>query len=482
MTKITKNQVGKTASTKGALRSPIVVILGHVDHGKTTLLDKIRNTNVQGKEAGGITQGIGASVVTTSEDKKITFIDTPGHAAFANMRSQGAKVADIAILVVAADDGVKPQTKEALEYILAAEIPFIVAITKTDLRTASLAKVKDELGREQVLFEGRGGDTPLVAVSGKTGKGIDELLEMIILVSELNEIGKIDKEDEKLLEAVVIETGKDRRGPFASVVIRKGEISVGGEIVTETVKTKVRALFNFCGKSVKKALAGEPVQILGFSDLPAVGSRVWCLEDGVPALAVEEKKQIRQKAKEDELVVVIKASNAGSLTAVTANLPEKAVVISSSVGAVNESDVFLAKSAGADIFTFESKAPTGVKKLAATEGVEIHTFKIIYELFEKLEEIIEEGKVKILGKAKVLEIFPYNKRKVAGCKVSEGVVRPSDKIILTRNEKELGEVKITSFKKGKEVIKQAIQGEECGIIFAPQLEFEVGDVLLSIRK
>jgi len=482
MTKKVKNQVGKTALKKSEFRAPIVVVLGHVDHGKTTLLDKIRNTNVQGKEAGGITQGIGASVVTTSESKKITFIDTPGHAAFANMRSQGAKVADIAILVVAADDGVKPQTKEALEYILVAKIPFIVAITKMDLQTASLDKVKGELGREQIFFEGSGGDVPLISVSSKTGKGINELLEMTTLVSELNEIGKIDEGDAKLLEAVVIETGKDRRGPFTSVVVRKGEINVGDEIVTETVKAKVRALFDFRGKSVKQVSAGVPVQILGFSDLPTVGSRVWHAKDGASILQINKKRQLQKNVKENELPVVIKASNAGSLEATLANLPESVAVINSSVGEINESDVFVAKSAGADIFAFESKASSGVKKLAATEGVEIHTFKIIYELFEKLEKIIEEGKVKILGKAKVLEIFPYNKRKVAGCKVTEGTVRSSEKIILMRNEKELGEVKITSFKKGKEVIKQAIQGEECGIIFTPQLEFEVGDVLLSVRK
>ncbi|MBU0570128.1 GTP-binding protein [Patescibacteria group bacterium] len=481
MTKNVKNQIGETALTK-EVRSPIVVILGHVDHGKTTLLDKIRDTHVQEKEAGGITQGIGASVITTPEGKKITFIDTPGHAAFANMRSQGAKVADIAVLVVAADGGVKPQTKEAIEYILVAKIPFIVAITKMDMQTASLAKVKDELGREQILFEGSGGDIPLIALSGKTGKGIDELLEMITLVSELNEIGKIDKNDVGLLEAVVIETGKDNRGPFVSVVIRKGEINVGNEIVTETVRTKVRALFDFRGKSVKTALAGEPVQILGFGDLPTVGSRVWYTKDGASALQTNEKRQLQKNVKEDELPVVIKAGSAGSLEATLANVPEKVVIINSSVGNVNESDIFLAKSAGADIFAFESKASSDVKKLAMMEGVEIYTYKIIYKLFEKLEEIVEEGRVKILGKARVVEIFPFNKRKVAGCKVSEGVVRPSDKIILTRNEKELGEVKITSFKKGKEVIKQAIQGEECGIIFTPQLEFEVGDVLLSVRR
>jgi translation initiation factor IF-2 len=452
----------KEVKKDGNLRSPIVAILGHVDHGKTTLLDAVRKTDVAKKEAGGITQSIGASVVTTKTGKKITFIDTPGHAAFANMRSQGAKVADIAVLVVAADDGVKPQTKEALEYILQANIPFIVAATKTDLSSSSVEAVRNQLEKEKIAFEGRGGDVPLVNVSA----------------TKVHEVGKMGSE----FEAVVIETGKDKRGPHVSALIRGGSLGVGDLVVTEKTSAKIRALFNSRGESVRSIDAGEPVQILGFSDLPLVGSKMWHKKADAQVSVKQENHKIQEKVEEGEIPVVIKAKTAGGLEAVVKNLPEKTVVISSSVGEVIEADVFIAKSSGASIYAFESKVGSEARRLAENEGVQISTFSIIYELLEEVEKALHKDDVEILGKAKVLQAFPFNNKKVAGCEVTEGTISKVDTLLLTRADTQLGETKISSFKKGKETIEKAGQGEQCGIIFASRLEFKPGDMVISVRK
>jgi translation initiation factor IF-2 len=470
--------VKKNTKQKVALRPPIVALLGHVDHGKTTLLDFIRKTNVVGKEAGGITQTIGASQVITKEGKKITFIDTPGHAAFSKMRARGVKIADIAILVVAADDGVKPQTKEALEYILATKIPFIVVVTKTDLKTASVENAKKELEQEQVVFEKDGGEVPLVAVSAKEGKGIQDLLEMISLISEVIEItgGRGNKFD-----AIVIETTKSKAGPLANIVVRDGVLKIGDEIISGGFKAKVKGLFDVEGKRKKEVEPGEPVQVLGFSDLPDAGSEVVKLTEHA-SLEVNTKKAITRTVGEGKYPILVKAQNAGSLEALTLNLPDGVGLISSAVGDVTESDVFLAKSSNADIYVFEAKASSNVQKLAKTEGVLIHTFKIIYELFEKLEEGMEGEKQQITGKAEIVQVFPYNKKKVAGCKVVEGVISRQNSLVLSRGDKELGKVRIVTMRREKDKISQAKQGETCGIIFSPQLEFAIGDMLSSLRK
>ena len=471
-----QNQFDKT----GSLRPPIVVVLGHVDHGKTTLLDYIRRTNIVQKEAGGITQRIGASVGITKEGKKITFIETPGHAAFANMRSGGTKVADVAILVVAADDGVKPQTKEALEYIFSAQIPFIVAATKIDLPSASIDKVRSDLEKEQVLFEGRGGDVPLLAVSGKTGQGIEELLEMINLVSELHEI---KGNPEGVLEGVVIETGKDRRGVIISIVVREGTLRVGDQIVTDTQKAKVRGIFDFNEKPVKIIGPGEPALILGFSEAPSVGSKIWRLNEKTLIQKVDEKKKLTEiKLGEGQIATILKAKNAGSLEAIIANLPKEIVVLFSGVGDVNESDVFLAKSSKAKIFAFESKISGSVKKLAETEDIDIETFNIIYKLFERFDELIKKAQIEILGKAEIIASFPYENKRVAGCRVLTGKISKTDDLRLVRDEKELGQIKVLSIKKGKDNIDLVKQGEECGVLFTPQLDFKIGDVIISVRK
>lgn len=457
-------------------RQPIVTILGHVDHGKTSLLDALRKTRVAAGEAGGITQSIGASEITTKDGKKITFIDTPGHAAFSKMRSRGAKVADIAILVVAAEDGIKPQTQEAIDVIKDAAVPFIVAITKIDLQSADPEMVKGQLEKQEIYLEGRGGDTPVVEVSSKTGVGIDNLVETIVLVAE---VVQISADEENPLEAVVIETEKDKGGFSVSFVVRDGKISVTDEVSSDGISARVRGLFNVLGKSVREILPGEAGLALGFSELPSVGAQI---VKGQSEKSTVTSGKAKGFDKKEGYPIYLKAKVAGSLEALEASLPVGINLVGSSVGDVNESDIFMAKAAGARIFVFESSVSSSVKKLAETEAVGIERFEIIYELFLRLEDIIKKGIVQVLGKAEILASFPFNNRKVAGSKVIEGRINKADNLILMRGEKELGKVKIISLKKAKQEITEARAGEEFGAIFDPHLDFQVGDVLVSVAK
>jgi len=458
-------------------RPPIVTVLGHVDHGKTSLLDTLRQTNVQVREAGGITQSIGASILNTKEGP-ITFVDTPGHAAFSQMRARGTKVADIALLVVAADDGVMPQTKEALTYIRDSGSPMIVVLTKIDLPAANIERAQAQLEEEGILFEGRGGSTPLVKTSTKTKEGMDELLELIQLVAQVEGVSN-DPDGE--VEAVVIETNKDKRGPVVSVVVRNGTLKTGQTLKTTTLSARVRGLFGEQNKPIKEAAPGQPALILGFSDLPEVGqSLVSTKEFGDQKTQAQEfSRGAVSEVGEKEVGLVIKAGSAGSLEALLASLPVGAVVLESGVGEVTESNVFFAKTSGAIIMTFETKAPSGVKKLADTEGVRIMTFDIIYKLLDQVSEMVEAKQLHTKGEAQVVDIFPYEKLKVAGCKVQKGEINKGDKVIIMRGELELGNARIISLKRGKEDIAAAKAGEECGIIFKPQIDFAKGDMILS---
>lgn len=458
-------------------RPPIVAVLGHVDHGKTSLLDAIRKTHVTDREAGGITQSIGASSITTKDGNKITFIDTPGHAAFSQMRSQGAKVADIAILVVAATEGPKPQTLEALDYIRQSKASMIVAFTKIDLPSASVISAQTELEKQGVYFEGRGGDVPFVEISNKTGQGVDQLLELISLVAQVNEIKADEKAD---LDASVIETTKDKRGQLVSVVVRNGKVEIGTEIVAGGIVAKIKSIFDENLVQVKAILPGQAGQILGFGEAPAVGSKVEKFDSGKGYLIGRNPHQVPAKVSEGQLAIYLKTKTVGSMDALTSSLPSSVVVVGSGVGDVNESDVLFAKSSQAVIYCFEAQAPNSVSKLADTEGVEIKKFKVIYELLQDLEEILEKGQLKVSAKAQILASFPYENKKVAGSKVLSGVIKKTDKLLLTRGEKKLGEVKIISMKKLKTDVGEAKAGEELGILFEPQLDFAPGDVLLSI--
>lgn len=459
------------------LRPPIVVVLGHVDHGKTSLLDHIRKTRVAQKEAGGITQSMGSSQVISKSGRKITFIDTPGHAAFEKMRSRGAKVADIAVLIVAADAGVKPQTKEAINHIREAKLPFIVGITKIDLQTADVDLTLNQLEKEGILFEKRGGDTPWIEVSAKTGKGIDDLLETISLFADLYEI---EGDPKKELEAVVIETSKDKSGSLINAVVRNGTIKLGQNLYTENGCAKVRNLKTDKGFA-KEVLPGEPVQILGFDFLPEVGTKILSTVFD-ESLKKDDQKKNTDVGK-DQLGVVIKTKNSGCLEAILNQIPEEVVVVFSGVGDINQSDVLLAKASDAEvILVFESKISNSILKLAESEGIKVYSFEVIYELFKKIEDMIEKTKIEVLGKAEIIASFPFNNKKIAGCKVLQGKISKNNKLKIVRNEKEIGEIKALSLKKQKEEVLEVSQGEEFGILFTPQLDFAKGDMLVSVAK
>lgn len=453
-------------------RPPIVVILGHVDHGKTTLLDYIRRSNIAPREAGGITQRIGAFLYTHPDGRKITFIDTPGHAAFSGMRSRGAMAADIAVLIVSSVDGVAPQTKEALGAIQAAKIPFLVAFTKIDLKTTEVDRVRGELENIGVYFEGRGGDIVGLSVSAKTGEGVTELIDMLLLVWDMQAVEVDSAADTK---AVVIETSKDKRGLLVSVVVRDGTVNIGDTLYSGTTATKVRGIFDHDGKAIKQVLPGEPGQIIGFDQLPLVGNVLSTNPSEIQAVKADVKAP-----DENDKKVVIKASNAGSLEAILANIPAGINVVASGVGDVAESDVFFAKAAGATIITFEAKIPSVAAKLAEAEKVKTVEYKIIYELFKGLEDIVAEGTKTVLGKADIVAHFPFDGKKVAGCKLISGVITKKTMLELSRGGKAIGMVRVTSLKKQKsEVVQVSVPGEEFGILFEPQLDFAVGDVLVS---
>ncbi len=458
-------------------RQPIIVVLGHVDHGKTTLLDAIRKTSVASKEAGGITQAIGASVIETKDGKKITFIDTPGHAAFSKMRGRGAKVADIAILVVAQDDGVQPQTKEAIQIIRDAGLPFIVAGTKSDVAGVSAEALKSQLEKEQIFFEGRGGDVPFVSVSARNNTGISELLEMLILMAEVADLKGDPRAD---LEAVVIESNKEKMGTVATVVVRNGSIKVGETIFAEEVECKIRGIFDDKGKTVREVLPGFPAKIIGFSEAPPIGASVTRVSHAKIAVTVAPKNKFDlRRLADDEIPVIIKASNSGALEAIIASLPPKVVVVDSGVGEITSSDIINAKTGNAYIFAFETKIPNDILKLAEAEKIKIARFDIIYELLQAVEEIIKKGKVEELGRAEIVAVFPFNDKKVAGCKVISGRISKGDRLSLVRGEREVGKGKASSLRKQKTEVGSVGQSEEFGVIIEPQLDFIKGDVIVS---
>lgn len=472
------------AKEKTTQRPPVVVVLGHVDHGKTTLLDSLRQTRVAVREAGGITQGIGASVVTAKDGSKITFIDTPGHAAFANMRERGAKVADIAVLVVAADDGIKPQTAEALGFIEGTSTPYLVALTKVDLPVADPDKVKNQLLDNGVELESVGGSVPVVEVSAKAGTGLDNLLETISLLAQVTGLSGTPQD---ALEAYVIESGKGRSGATASLVVKAGTLTKGSQLETLALGggkliCKVKGAFDDAGKPIDSVVTpGYPVQVLGFEQPPMVGAKV--VEQGKGGLtAALATKSEHKEIGEGQIGVVLRASDSGSLEALIASLPENVIVVDSGTGDVTESDILSAKANNAAVYAYKSKIPSSVKKLAETEGVELAAYEIIYKLLEYLEERVVVGKQFIAGEAEIVTSFPYNKQQVAGCRLLKGTFAKGDTLRLVRGSEEVGQVKIMSLRKGKDIVDKVGQGEEFGTIFAPQLEFAAGDMLISVDK
>jgi translation initiation factor IF-2 len=475
---------------KSQTRPPIVAVMGHIDHGKTSLLDKIRSTNVWKKEAGGITQHIGAYQVVVksgSEEKLITFIDTPGHAAFSNMRARGAQVTDIVVLVVAATEGIMPQTKESLELIKKANLPFIVAMNKMDLDGAMPDKVKGQLVELGFTPEEYGGQTSIIPVSAKTGKGVDDLLDVILLNAEIMEL---QAEPNTPVEAVVIESKLDKnRGPVASLIVKKGTLKIGDIVYAESVFCKVKAMIDYNGKPIKLAGPSTPVVVLGFETVPAVGS---VITPEKKEISSEQLKNLAKKAvvEDDEenpkLKIILKADVEGTLEALENSFSDDVVIVSSGIGAITDTDVFMAETSKAQIFAFNVDVPKHIGKIAENAKVRIFESKIIYEIIEDiqsqvlkmLEPTIDET---ILGEGVIKAEFKIDKVRIAGIQITKGEIGKGDAIHLKRDGKILKDTKVEGIRQGKQVIEKIKSGGECGMTFKPYVDFKLNDVIISYK-
>lgn len=479
-------------------RPPVVVVLGHIDHGKTSLLDFIRKTRVAAKEAGGITQSIGAYQVDL-DGKKITFIDTPGHEAFSQMRQRGAQVADLAVLVVAADDGVKPQTVEAIAHAKAAGIPLVVALNKIDLASPQdLTKTKGQLAKEGVLAEGQGGDVPMMPVSAKTGRGVPELLEMIGLVADLLEL---EEEKEVDLEAVVIESLlSSQQGPLATLVVKKGVLRVGDPIFAGTVSGKVKALVNDLGQRIAEAGPGTPVQVLGFSAVPPVGSMVTGEPESQRIRGLEDQRigksenqrlgrsdsPIPKPSDSQGLNVILRADTQGSLEAVAGALERVKVngrginLLLKSVGPIGDADIRLASATKGAVLGFNVPIGPSAQKLADDFGVGVRSFSVIYELLETAEKLVSGARVleeeEKAPEAEVLAVFTLHSGDlVAGVCVRHGKVKYRDRVRVLRDGEEVHQGRVRGLKIGKEEVSEVKMGQEAGILVKPNFDFRKGD-------
>lgn len=501
-------KIKRTKKTIEYLRPPVVTIMGHVDHGKTTLLDYLRQTNVAAKEAGGITQHIGAYRLKMKEKKAsperwITLIDTPGHEAFAKMRARGAQVTDMVVLVVAANDGVMPQTIESIAHIKAAKVPFIVALNKIDLPEVNIEKVKRQLAKNNVLVEGYGGDVVCVPISAKTGKGIKELLEMILLLWQMNkESFKADPQGK--LKAYVIESKLDKRvGSQATILVKNGTLKTGEEIIIEGIEGKIRIMKNEWGENIEEAGPSVPIEVSGLEKVPAVGALVECKNEDLQHkdtkietetqgyekdLQHKDTEKTEDTKEKEKLRIILKADNSGSLEALIYSISGKVEIFEKGIGEINESDVLLAKTVGAVILGFNVEVSKEVEKLAETERVFIKTFKIIYELLDEVGEVIKELKKpkqteKILGKAKIIADFIGSSGRIAGAKMMEGRFTKQDNLRIEREKKVVFDnLKISSLKQVKKDVDKVSMGMECGIILTPEVDFRVGDMVISYRK
>ncbi|WP_029689072.1 translation initiation factor IF-2 [Thermoanaerobacter sp. A7A] len=488
-------------------RPPIVTVMGHVDHGKTSLLDAIRNTNVTMKEMGGITQHIGASVVEIN-DKKIIFLDTPGHEAFTAMRARGASITDIVVLVVAADDGVMPQTVEAINHVKAANVPMIVAINKIDLPTANPDRVKTELSELGLVPEEWGGNTICVPVSAKKNIGIDNLLEMILLVAEMEDL---KANPNKPARGTIIEAKLEKgKGPVATVIVQNGTLQIGDVILAGTVYGKVRAMFDDKGRRIKKAGPSMPVEVLGFSEVPEAGDKLIVVEDEKKARELAERRKELQKEMElkrkqkvsledlfsqiqegsvKELNIIIKADVQGSVEALKKSIEDlsneevRIKVIHGAVGAITETDVMLASASNAIIIGFNVRPETNAKNLAEKEKVDIKLYRIIYEAIEDIKAAMKgllEPKYKEveLGRAEVRAVFRVpGVGNVAGCYVLSGKILRNADIRVVRDGIVVYEGKIASLKRFKDDVREVQQGFECGIGIDRFNDIKEGDII-----
>lgn len=465
-------------------RPPVVAVLGHVDHGKTSLLDRIRKTHVADRETGGITQAIGAYQIDF-KGKKITFIDTPGHAAFNKMRARGGQAADLVILVVAVDDGVMPQTIESIGHIQEANVPFLVAINKTDLPSSDIEKVKGQLAENGVYLEGYGGDVVAVPVSAKTGAGVDELLEMIGLLSQIHEI----KGDPNApLQAVVIESKKEKAGSVGTVVVKNGSLSVGDQILAGGVEAKVRGLMDENGKRLSRIGPGEAAEVLGFVTPPPVGAEVLgvTLTNKPQEAMAPVKIPVLTEEEEKKFKIILKTDTRGSLEALLGSLGDEVYVVSQGVGEIVEADIFLAKVVKARVYGFRIKVSPQVQKRADDEKVEIRIFNLIYQFLESIQDDTEKAlhprvEEKVMGKAEVIAEFFVAGSRIAGCKVLDGKLVQGMNAHLNRGEKTVGDAQISSLKQRTKDVNEVRAKEECGVFLDPALDFRVGDMILSFK-
>ncbi len=489
---------------------PVVAVVGHVDHGKTTLLDTIRKSNIAQREHGGITQRIGASkieFINEGEKRAITFIDTPGHEAFSNMRGRGVAAADIGLLIVSSVDGVMPQTKESIKFLKEADVPFIVVLTKSDLPQKNPEKVKRELLKAGVLLEGYGGDVPVIEVSAKTDTNIKELLSLILLVLEMKNEG-LGSSEEGEFKGVVIESKRDQRiGPVSTVVIKNGILSVRDEISADEILGRVKSLTDSLGKRVDKVTVGEAVEVLGFEKVPRVGSVVLkkshvlnqrgpvnrfppesapsSLSSSNEVRAVGSPSTIATPAEENPLLsIIICADTLGSLEAIVNALPNQINIVSQKTGDISPADLLLAKSVGAIVLGFNIKIKPEIIKLAKTEKILAKNYNLIYELIDEITDVLEGRKLslveEILGRAKIVAQFPFEKTKVMGVAIVEGRIAKGDKIRLVRKDEVIGQSTISSLRQGKNQISKVEKGNEAGIIISPFLDFTIGDMVISL--
>jgi translation initiation factor IF-2 len=503
-----KKQVKEEKGTDLEPRPPVVTIMGHVDHGKTRLLDAIRQANVMDSEAGGITQHIGAYQVEI-DGKKVTFLDTPGHEAFTAMRARGAQVTDIAVLVVAADDGVMPQTLEAINHAKAAGVPIVVAINKIDKPEANPDLVKQQLATNGLVVEDWGGDTIAVPVSAKEKKGISDLLENILLVAEIEDL---KANPNKAATGVVVEAEMDKsRGPLATVLVQNGTLRPGDIVVVGNTFGKVKAMFNDKGKQVRKAEPAMPVELLGLSEVPQVGDAFNAVPDEAQARSIIAKRQ-QQKAPEakglrldtffdeisagkvKELNIILKTDVQGSVEPIRNSLerlatPEVQVrIIHSSTGNITEGDVMLALASEGLIIGFNTNVDIGARRLADAKGVDIRVYDVIYSLIDDVDKalkgMLEPVIIEVVeGRAEIRQVFPAGKgTKVAGCYVTDGKIGRNLPVRLIRKGKVLSDTTVISLRRFKDDVREVATGYECGVGLKDFNDFQTGDILEFYQK
>jgi translation initiation factor IF-2 len=469
-------------------RPPVIVVMGHVDHGKTTLLDYIRKTNIAGREAGGITQAIGAYEIERN-GQKLTFIDTPGHEAFSGMRYHGTRIADLAILVIAAEDGVKPQTKDALKYILQEKLPFVVAINKIDKTGVDIEKTKQDLSQNGVYLEGYGGNISWHAISAKTGEGVEKLLDLVTLATEME---TLEYDPDTQASGIVTSVKLDpQKGVIVAGVLENGRLETGYAIITESASGKVKIMNDFLGRRVESLEPSSPVIIIGFNDLPQIGEEFFAAKEPKipnPKQKTEKKPAERQAASDTDektLALILKADEAGSLEALKKVIGAKAAefgfrIIASSVGNIHETDVKLAESGGAVILGFRVKTDKAGENLARSQKNLIITSSIIYEL-EK--EIAEYGKKFCFKEVRCLEILGVfgqikGKERVVGGKIILGPVKNGESFEIWQDKKLIGKGKILNLQSQHKNIIEGMTGQEVGMLVDSEEPIKVGERLI----